>query len=237
MVRDFAATDALDDAGVRALLAGGAAEERVWAAWRIAIRRGSAMPEIVAQVRGEPSPGVRRALVVVLAGHGELDLLVALGRHDPAAEVRAAAMTIVARVAGQGAIDPAVVTDAFAADAGVRPAILGGIPAGAPGPLRELILRGLVDPGHPHEVRLEAFEAALRLGAYAAAVRWLVAAGGALSDAACERLLALDAGAVREILAGAEARVRAQLRTRLVRRASESNAARRLVSLIDRGRA
>jgi hypothetical protein len=168
----------------------------MWAAWRIAVRRGSAMPEIVAQVRGEPPPGVRRALVVVLAGHGELDVLVALGRHDPAAEVRAAAMTIVARVAGQGAIDPAVVGDAFAADADVRVAILGGIPAGAPGPLRELILRGLVDAGHPHEVRLEAFEAALRLGAYAAALRWLSATRDLLEQLAWARLDAAVAGGI-----------------------------------------
>jgi hypothetical protein len=195
-VRDFAATDALDDGAVRALLAGGGAEERVWAAWRIALRRGTAMPEIVAQVRGEPSAGVRRALVPVLAGHGEHDVLVALGRHDPAAPVRAAAMAIVARIAGQGAIDPAVVTDAFAADGAVRPAILGGIPPEAPPALREVILRGLVDAGHPHDVRLEAFEAALRIGAYAAALRWLAATRDALAELAWGRLDAGLAGGI-----------------------------------------
>jgi hypothetical protein len=207
MPLDFAATESLDDAAVRALLATGAAEQRVWAAWRIAMRRGSAMPEIVAQVRGEPSAGVRRALVVVLAGHGELDVLVALGRHDPAAEVRAAAMAIVARLAGQGAIAPAVVTDAFAADDAVRVAILAAIPAGSPFELRALIVSGLTAERHPHDVRLEAFEATVRIGAYAAAIRWLRSARGALAELAWARLdaglatgaVALDDDAARRI--------------------------------------
>ncbi|HTJ41290.1 MAG TPA: hypothetical protein VL463_04315, partial [Kofleriaceae bacterium] len=92
---DFAATDALDDAALRALLAGDDGRARVLAAWRIALRRGTAMPEIVDAVRGEPSPGVRRALLAILAGHGELDVLVALGRHDPAEVVRAAAFALI----------------------------------------------------------------------------------------------------------------------------------------------
>src|SRR4051812_4899565 len=165
-MRDFAATDALGDDALLALLADGTVPERVWAGWRIALRRGAAMPEIVAHVRGEPSAGVRRALLPVLVGYGELDVLVALARHDPAAAVRAAAMQLATRIAGQGAIPPAVVVEAFDADAAVRVAILTAITAGAPEPMRALIARGLADPARSIDERLEAFEAALRIGAH-----------------------------------------------------------------------
>lgn len=203
---DFAATDTLDDGALRAMLAGAEPGQRVWAAWRIALRRGAAMPEIVAAVRGEPSPGVRRALLAILAGHGELDVLVALGRHDPADVVRAAAMALVTRIAGQGAIPIDVVTDAFAADPAIRVAVLGAIDGGAQEPMRALVARALVDAARPVEERLEAFEACFRFGAAIAALRWLAAATDALADDAWVRLdgllragLALDEDAATRV--------------------------------------
>src|ERR1700728_3915308 len=80
------------------LLERGRPEERVWAIWALAL---ASAPNDLGELvrRSEPDAGVRRNLAVVLAGHGELDLLVALATRDPAAEVRAAGMQLVARFA------------------------------------------------------------------------------------------------------------------------------------------
>ena len=59
----------------------------------------------------EPDAGVRRNLAVVLAGHGQLDLLVALAKRDPAPEVRAAAMQLVARFAIDDKLPHALVVE------------------------------------------------------------------------------------------------------------------------------
>src|SRR5258706_9012200 len=86
----------LTDEELRTLLDRGRPEERVWAIWALALRSAD-IAELGA--RNEPDPGVRRNLAVVLAGHGQLDLLVALAKRDPAPEVRAAAMQLVTRFA------------------------------------------------------------------------------------------------------------------------------------------
>lgn len=194
-VECFQSTKQLDDGSLRTLLANGRPEQRVWAAWEMALRVGSVVPHIVDHVGGEPTAGVRRALLVVLAGHGEIDVLVALGRHDPSPEVRAAAMQVATRFVAQGALQPSVVVEAYAGgDSQLRCSILSVIPAGAPDFLRSLVRDALVD-GTSDE-QLEAFEAALRDGLCpenrTAAMRWLAAAKAEVAADAWMRLQRLS---------------------------------------------
>ncbi len=170
----------LDDVELRRLLEDGRPEQRVWAIWALALRsakhagaadRGNPTVEELAH-RQEPDPGVRRNLAVVLAGHGQLDLLVALARRDPAPEVRAAAMQLATRFAIDGKLPPSLVIERGTSDtAEVRMAILGTVFAGAPRWLVELALRLLED--READVRFEAFEALLRAGDDAPALLWL----------------------------------------------------------------
>jgi hypothetical protein len=189
----FEATAGLEAGALQALLVEGRPEERVWAAWRIALRVGGAMPEIVAHVAGEPSPGVRRALLVILAGHREYDVLVALARHDPAIAVRAHAMQMITALAAQGAIPMIVVTEGHrAGPTEIRCAILRGVSAGAPELLRELVVNGLGASAADEQV--EAFDAALRDGdpaLRAIALRWLGRASDAIADEAWRVVLGL----------------------------------------------
>jgi hypothetical protein len=75
-VRELAERD------LRALLEHGRPEQRVWAIWALALRSTDGVGDL--GQRNEPDAGVRRTLAVVLAGHGELELLIALARRDPA---------------------------------------------------------------------------------------------------------------------------------------------------------
>lgn len=235
----FEEVRALDRETLQQLLAGGGPEQRVWALWELAQRAGA---EAGAFARGElaqPDVGVRRTLAVVLAGHGELDLLLGLARHDPAPAVRASAMQLVARLAA-GDSAPAglrAVLDEEQGPASVI-AILGAIGAGAPGFLVDRAVRELGSAAR--EVQLEALEALLRTRAPAAledARRWLLAlpdpsvafdawirgaGAAALAEVAPEvrldpRLAARAAGeaSLAHALAGAPARVRATLLVRL----------------------
>ncbi|HUE39258.1 MAG TPA: hypothetical protein VMR29_07115 [Candidatus Binatia bacterium] len=80
-IDSFDDTRRLDEPALRDLLDHGRPEERVWAMWALALR--SADVGELAR-RDEPDAGVRRSLAVVLAGHGQLELLTALARRDPA---------------------------------------------------------------------------------------------------------------------------------------------------------
>ncbi len=153
---------------LRELLDRGRPEERVWAIWELALRAGNAndLP------RHEPDPGVRRTLAVVLAGHGEHDLLVDLARRDPAPEVRASAMHLVARLAIDHKVPVELVLERAASEGSeVRIAILGVIFAGTPVWLLDLAIT-LLDDQHG-EVRHEAFEALIRANAPSHALAWL----------------------------------------------------------------
>ena len=157
---------------LRAMLERGRPEERVWALWALALA--SAPKDLAALVRrNEPDAGVRRNLAVVLAGHGEFDLLVALAKRDPAPEVRAAAMQLVTRLALDGKLPTALVVERAAHDSAVRVAILGTVFADAPAWLREVARSLLGDPDR--DVRYEAFEALVRAGRadVVAAIAWL----------------------------------------------------------------
>lgn len=168
-LESFEEVRALDEPELRRLLERGRPEQRVWAIWALALRSVNAgeLGE-----RTEPDAGVRRNLAVVLAGHGELDLLGALAKKDPAPEVRAAAMQLVARFAIDNKLPPALVTERVTADGSeVRLAVLGTVFAGAPEWLVELAQR-LLDDGDS-DVRYEAFEALVRVGANDHALMWL----------------------------------------------------------------
>lgn len=161
----------LDEPELRALLDGGRPEERVWAIWALALRSGGTdVGELAA--RAEPDAGVRRNLAVVLAGHGHLELLVALAHKDPAPEVRGAAMALVSRLATDGKLPPTLVEDRALTDAPeVRIAVLGTIFATAPGWLADLAER-LLDDRDP-DVRYEAFEALVRANRLDVSLLWL----------------------------------------------------------------
>jgi hypothetical protein len=101
-------------------------------------------------------------MAVVLAGHGHLDLLVALARHDPDPNVRASAMTLVVRQAEAGRVPWSIVADRLREDeATVCIATLGQLHRATPPALRSLVL-GFLD-SEDRSVRLEAFQALLRL--------------------------------------------------------------------------
>jgi hypothetical protein len=155
---------------LRQLLEHGRPEERVWAIWALALRSSDAFKELARQA--QPDAGVRRTLAVVLAGHGELELLVALARCDPAADVRAAAMHLVARLALEGKLPIELVQERAAAEGPVvRIAILGAISAGTAAWLLDLAITML--DASEGDVRYEAFEALVRANASSHALAWL----------------------------------------------------------------
>src|SRR4051812_16543620 len=71
-LQSFEGALALGSERLRGLLVEGDSRERVWAAWALGLRVGGAFSaEASAQSRLEPDPGVRRHLVVLLAGLSE----------------------------------------------------------------------------------------------------------------------------------------------------------------------
>ncbi|CAN5188934.1 hypothetical protein BH11MYX1_BH11MYX1_32180 [soil metagenome] len=108
----------------------------------------------------------------MLAGNGELELLVALARRDPAPEVRAAATHLIARLALDGKLPSSLVQERAEADGPeVRIAILGVIFAGTSAWLIDLAITMLDDL--EADVRYEAFEALLRANSPSHALAWL----------------------------------------------------------------
>ncbi len=161
---------ALTEGELHDLLDRGRPEQRVWAIWALALRSSESVAELGS--RREPDAGVRRNLAVVLAGHGQLELLVALAKRDPAPEVRAAAMQLVARFAIDGKLPHALVIERVTADTpDVKIAVLGTVFAGAPDWLAELAEKLLED--RDADVRYEAFEALFRIGRDPIALVWL----------------------------------------------------------------
>lgn len=204
-IESFEDVRGLPEPELHTLLERGRPEERVWAIWALALR--SAEITELAN-RNEPDPGVRRNLAVVLAGHGQLDLLVALAKRDPAPEVRGAAMQLVARIAIDGKLPSAIVTERVLADASeVKIAVLGTVFAGAPQWLVDIAQQLLED--RDGDVRYEAFEALVRAGAEGHALMWLEEAPEAES-----RLALMRWSARGRILACAETLAKASRRLR-----------------------
>ena len=90
VIETFDAASRLGEAELRELVCSEDARTRLYAIWALGLRAAS----VVGHLQGEPDPGVRRGLAVVLAGQGEVDLLVALSRHDPNVQVRASTSQI-----------------------------------------------------------------------------------------------------------------------------------------------
>lgn len=100
LIHDFAALSGRSTVELRALLSSDQPAGRVWAAWSLALLLGSAVQsELRGILEQEPSPGVRRHLLVVLAGLGEREILATLAELDPDSRVRATAGQYVARLA------------------------------------------------------------------------------------------------------------------------------------------
>ncbi len=142
----------------------------MWAIWALALRSDQLVGELAQDA--DPSPGVRRALAVVFAGHGELELLLALARRDPAPEVRATAMQLVVRFALDGKVASELVAEAIATDGNeVKTAVLAQVSEGAPPWLLGIAI-ALLEDGET-EVRFEAFEALVRANEPGHALAWL----------------------------------------------------------------
>ncbi|MDH3475600.1 MAG: HEAT repeat domain-containing protein [Rhodospirillales bacterium] len=91
----------LDSSNLRKLLLSGDAQDRVWAAWALALRVGEqASGALRHAARASPAAGVRRHLIVALAGLGEREILRAFAAEDPSELVRATACQYVMRTRG-----------------------------------------------------------------------------------------------------------------------------------------
>ena len=74
--------------------------DSVWAAWVLGLRLGDQLTkELAPQWRKEPDAGVRRHLLVVLAGAGQRDGLAAIAQADPDEHVRASAVRLLLQTA------------------------------------------------------------------------------------------------------------------------------------------
>ena len=74
--------------------------ERVWAAWEVSIRKSgqNAQHRINQRISIEKNAGVRRQLIVILAGNGETDTIKILSRCDPNHGVRFTACTYILKI-------------------------------------------------------------------------------------------------------------------------------------------
>ncbi|MGC4116915.1 MAG: hypothetical protein QM765_20605 [Myxococcales bacterium] len=97
---DYRQVSSLGVEDLRALLASGEPVERVWAVWSLALSTASTVVnELKTIVGAEPSAGVRRHAATVLAGQGDRETLLSLGRLDPDSSVRSTALRLLARIA------------------------------------------------------------------------------------------------------------------------------------------
>ncbi|WNG18880.1 HEAT repeat domain-containing protein [Cystobacter fuscus] len=167
-MRDFADISRLETEALRSLLETGAAPERVRAAWALALRLGGMIrPELIQDSMTEPHPGVRRHLVVVLAGYQERAVLATLARQDLDAEVRAVACQYLAMLGRSEDTDSwRVLHERLEADtsAEVRRACIASLPSHTPDFVRNAVAGVVGDESL--DVRREA------------ACKWLEWAGG-----------------------------------------------------------
>jgi len=131
----------LDESEQRALLGASDPRVRVWAAWSLGLRHGNDFaPTVVDLVASEPVSGVRRHLVVMLAGFGELDIVAALARRDDDERVRATATQYVALLAPGNPELYAVLADCLDdSSVVVRAAAVAFARDDAPRPIRERV--------------------------------------------------------------------------------------------------
>ncbi|MCX4247650.1 hypothetical protein [Paraliomyxa miuraensis] len=104
----FDDTDGASDELLRALLHTGDPQQRVWAAWRLALRQNQrARTQIRTELERTRDVGVRRNMLIVLAGLGEREVLRVLAEDEPEPLLRGEASVLVWRTA----VDRAEVVD------------------------------------------------------------------------------------------------------------------------------
>lgn len=103
MQTDFASVAALSDEAQVQLLETGDAPERLWAAWALALRHGRvALSNITALSDNPLTEGLKRQLLVIIAGLGARPVLRAIAMNDPVPIVRATAAAYYIRTAADG---------------------------------------------------------------------------------------------------------------------------------------
>jgi hypothetical protein len=166
-VESFEQARALGRDELSRLLASDRPEQRLWAIWALALLLGDGAGDFAHRIVDEPDPGVRRHLAVMLAGHGELDLLLELVREDRSPVVRESTIALLARLAAGSPSDPrskqmrAILEGAEHGPPAILIALLGAIGKGAP-EYQIAIARRSLDSGN-REIQLEAFETLLRI--------------------------------------------------------------------------
>jgi hypothetical protein len=163
----FAELLEVGDDELRALIdSGGDAPERLWAVWALALRRDQGVVGVARDLsRGDPSPGVRAHMALILVAHGERAAAATLARLDPEPLVRASACRNLARVAGPRDADlHGLLATAMRSDPSseVRAAVADGLGDDAPEALRAACVDQLHDPDE--DVRATAVSALLRQG-------------------------------------------------------------------------
>lgn len=94
----FSSTLNLSEAELRRQLGSSDATERLWAAWRLALKQGAAAAGVLEDAtENEPNEGVRRHLTTVLAGLGDWPVVRTIAADDPAVPVVATALVLLAR--------------------------------------------------------------------------------------------------------------------------------------------
>ena len=88
----FEEVTALSPPELRELLACGDTIERIWAGWAYAMQCGKdSMPELAEAAKDGPPSGLRRHLIVILAGYREKEIIQTFADSDPNPQVRATA--------------------------------------------------------------------------------------------------------------------------------------------------
>src|SRR5688572_19639875 len=131
------------------VLVRGDAQERVWATWLLAQRdAGMAVDRIGVAFEHEREVGVRRHMLVVLAGLGRRDVVRHTAAHEPAPLLRAEAARYLARLSEPSDVDAHEVLGARAIDIAphVRAAIADATRADAPRGMVERVVGLLFDP-------------------------------------------------------------------------------------------
>lgn len=97
--KSFQRVVGLKEEELRKLLRDGDGPERVWSAWALGLLLGQdALSPMIGTLSGDPSPGVRRNLIVFIAGSGDTDSLKTLAESDPDEGVRLTACQYILRV-------------------------------------------------------------------------------------------------------------------------------------------
>lgn len=168
MVESFEQARALSRVELERLLASDRPEQRLWAIWSLALMLGDGAGDFAHRILDEPDPGVRRHLAVMLAGHGELDLLLELVDNDRSPVVRESSVALVARIAAgtppahpRAARMRELLEDAERSTPELRTALVGAIGKGAPEYQIAIARRALA--ADSSDLQGEAFEALLRI--------------------------------------------------------------------------